>query len=240
MSEQIAPLNKEKHAQTKVKQSSTFSHVAGQHLVPVVIHEYVPVSAQLPIIFVRETQDSERFVSCTLMGLTPGENLYVGEGNWDEPYVPLALRNYPFSIAKADEEGKELLVCIDEASELVGDEGEALFDEKGEQTEFLKNRTEQTGRFIENMQITANFVKFLQDKDLLVSNDLSVKLESGQNFNINGIFRIDEEKLAKMTAEEFEEIRKQGVLPAIYAHLNSLQQIQRVARKKMLSLKAAN
>ncbi|WP_438865439.1 SapC family protein [Neptunicella sp.] len=240
MNEKIVPLNKEQHAKTRIKASTNFAHGAGQHLIPVVIHEYVQVSSELPIIFVKESPESERFISCTLMGLSQGENLYCGGDTWDEPYVPAALRNYPLSIAKADAEGKELLVCVDESSNLVNKkEGELLFDAKGEQTDFLKKRTEQTGRFIENMQITANFINFLKEKELLVSNDLTVKLENGDNYNINGIYRIDEEKLAKMDAKDFEDIRQRGLLPAIYAHLNSLQQIQRVARKKMQSVAKA-
>ncbi|MDN4501460.1 SapC family protein [Alteromonadaceae bacterium BrNp21-10] len=237
MSEKVVPLNKTQHANTKIKPSTNFAHAAGQHLVPVVIHEYVQIAAELPIIFVRESSESERFISCTLLGLSKEENLYCGGEKWDEPYVPMALRNFPISIAQTGKENGELIVCIDESSDLVSEtEGEALFDASGEQTDYLKQRSEQTGRFIENMQMTGNFIKFIQDKDLLVSNDLSVKLENGDNYNINGIFRIDEEKLSKLSAEDFEELRQKNLLPAIYAHLNSLQQIQRVAARKLKSL----
>ncbi|MFC6440079.1 SapC family protein [Bowmanella sp. JS7-9] len=230
--QKIVPLNKNTHAKLKIKSTANFSHVAQQHLIPVVVQEFIPVSSSFPIIFVKESAESENFVPVALMGLTKGENLYVNSERYDEIYVPAALRNYPLSIA-GDEEKGQFFVCIDESSELVNeDEGTALFNDDGSETEYLQKRRDFTGKFIENMQTTKSFMKFLQDNELLVSNDLTVKIDSGETFNLNGIFRVDEEKLAGLDEAKFEDMRKRGALPAIYAHLNSLQQVQRVAKRK--------
>ncbi len=228
----IVPLNKNAHAKTKVKNAANFPQVADQHLIPVVVQEFIPVSSSFPIIFVRENPESDNFVAVALMGLEKGENLYVSSEKYDEIYAPAALRSYPFSIA-SDEKKEQYFVCIDENSDLVSEEeGEDLFNAEGEETEYLTKRRDFTGKFVENMQITSGFVKVLQENDLLVPNDLSVRLENGQSFNLNGIFRVDEEKLNALPIEKFEDFRKRGVLPAVYAHLNSLQQVQRLAKRK--------
>jgi hypothetical protein len=59
-------------------------------------------------------------------------------GQWKRDYVPAYIRRYPFFLAKASA-GPNLTVCIDESYAGFGaDEGQRLFNDKGESTDYLK------------------------------------------------------------------------------------------------------
>ena len=49
-------------------------------------------------------------------------------------------------------------------------------------------------------------------------------------YTIDGVYTIDEQALNQLPAEEFNEIRQQGLLPIIYGHLMSLGQMSRLSQ----------
>ena len=61
---------------------------------------------------------------------------------------------------------------------------------------------------------------------------------ANQERNITGCYVINEERLNNFTDAKFNEIRQKGYLPAIYAHLISLSQIERLASLKKLPTEA--
>jgi len=64
-------------------------------------------------------------------------NLFLGRRQMAGSTCALNIQRYPFDIRP---DGEKLGVFIDENSKLIADEGEALFTEAGEPTDFLKNR----------------------------------------------------------------------------------------------------
>ena len=63
--------------------------------------------------------------------------------------------------------------------------------------------------------------------------------EQSPRYEIDGLFTIDEEALEKLSNEEFQELRQRGLLPIIYSHLTSLQQIGRLSRLQAQADQAA-
>jgi len=47
------------------------------------------------------------------------------------------------------------------------------------------------------------------------------------------LYVIDEKKLDALSDDEFNELRSKGLLPIIYAHLSSMHQIARLAKKQI-------
>lgn len=226
------PLHNEAHKALKVTASNDFSRFKAQHLIPVVVQEFAPLAAEFPIVFVKNS-DNGQFIPVALMGLKEGENLYCQTNEWHSPVTPLGFRNAPFSLAKASEDSNEATVCIDlDDPQVNSEDGQALFDDKGEQTEFLKNRSNALLELAQFSQQTTAITQYFAQKDLLVSQQLTVKLNE-QPLTINGLYLIDEKKLAELATPEFEDIRSKGLLPLIYAHLNSLQQINRLTMKQL-------
>ena len=114
------PIDKVAHKNVKLKPFN-FDILKEQHIVPLVAHELPTAAGQFPIVFVKD-QESGQFRIVAMLGLKPGENLFMQEGKWDATYLPANFRAYPFSLAALDEEGKNIAVCIDADSELVNEE----------------------------------------------------------------------------------------------------------------------
>ncbi|MCC5851498.1 MAG: SapC family protein [Alkalimonas sp.] len=229
MTTKIVPLSKEQHQGLRVNFKQPFAHIATEHLLPVVVHEFGPTAAVFPIVFVKNN-DSGNFQPVALLGLEQGQNLYLQDDQMQVSYVPLAARNYPFFLTPDPENDKQLTVGIDENSPRLGkDEGEALYTEQGEESELLQRAKQQLADFFDTSRATRTFVEKLTELNLLEGKTLTVQI-NGQKREINGLFLIDEKKLNELTDEQFVELRKQGYLAAIYAHMLSIQQVQRLTR----------
>jgi hypothetical protein len=231
MTDVIKPLHNVEHKDFKIKNGFNTDLVKDQHLVPVVAHEFARVANEYPIVFVKNNETGE-FQPVAMLGLEPGENLIVKDGKWQGAYLPHALTRSPLVLSKNPENEEQLFVGINESSDLVNkEEGNALFDEKGEETDYLKRRKEGLVSFVEFSQITAAFTQFLADKELLMPQTLTLEIK-GEKRDINGIYLIDEKKMNELSDEDFLDIRKRGFLPPIYSFLTSMPQVNRLARLK--------
>ncbi len=229
----VAPLHNEKHSQIKVSTSSDYSRFKAQHLIPAVAQDFATLATEFPIVFVKNSETGQ-FISVAMMGIKEGINLYCQDKSWSSPVTPLGFANAPLSLAKQSESGDELVVCIDEESPLTSNtQGEALFNGDGEQSDYLKQRSQALLNIAEFTQQTQAIAQFFANKGLIVQRQLSVKiLDQDEPFVINGLYLIDEKALNDLPSKEFDEIRSKGLLPLIYAHLTSLHQIKRLAIKQ--------
>ena len=121
-------------------------------------------------------------------------------------------------------------MCIDEASSLVNDtEGSPLFDENGEPTQVIEN----VKRYLSELQqmdgLTRNFCAFLKANNMFTPLNLRVR-ENSQVKNISGCYVINEERLNNLSDELFLEIKNKRYLPAVYGHLISLAQTERLVK----------
>ncbi|WP_168171400.1 SapC family protein [Lacimicrobium sp. SS2-24] len=228
MSEKIVPVDHAHHAKLKVDNKAMHTLFSNDHVIPVLVREFVGVAAQFPIVFVRN-ENSQQLHAVAMMGLKRGENLYCQDDKWSALYLPQSMRNAPFSIGPKSEGAEELAVCIDENHPLVGTDKEfALYDEQGEQTEFLQARSKAIASYINDTQQTMKFIALLEQHDLLSPRDMQIKMNNGEELTIGGILGIDEEKLSQLDTEVFNTLRQQGLLAPIYAQLFSMQQIHRL------------
>ena len=229
MFEQVVPVNNVRHAGKKVRTSNDFRFASKFHVAYVTVHEFARAAAIYPLVFLEADDD---FRPVALMGLDAGENLFVdSEGQWSGSYIPAIIRRYPFALSKAAEADR-YIVCVDEASDLLSDtEGAAMFDEQGNPTQVIENVKRYLGELQQMDTMTHEFSKFLVQNNLLTPLNMRVNAAS-QVRNITGCYVINEERLNNFTDAKFVEIRQKGYLPAIYAHLISLSQIERLASMK--------
>lgn len=226
----VVGLHKEKHAKTKISSVRPFSHIAQEHMLPVVVHEFVVAGAEFPVVFVKD-QQTERFQPVVLLGLASQQNLMLVDDKWQAMYVPRVVRNYPLVLVQEAPESDRLMVAIDEASERVNEaEGFPLFNDDGSESEFLTVRKQQMGEYVDYAQMTQVFMEKLKSLGLLKEQVLTVTINEEKR-NINGIHMVDDQKLNELSDETFLELRKLGYLTAIYAHLMSLQHTQQLVQK---------
>lgn len=225
----IVPLRSDVHGKLKVRELGTFEHVKSAHMVPVTAHEFARLGAEYPIVFVKNSETGQ-FQSVALMGLKVGENLFADGEKWKGVFVPGAVRNHPFVLAPAGENKEQLMVGLIEDSPVVSEEeGNALFEESGEESEYLKAKKENLVGYLESEQMTRAFVSVLAEKDLLTSQNVSVNA-GGEKINLGGVYIVDEKKLGELSEEDFADFRKRGFLPPLYAQLGSMHQFSRLAK----------
>ena len=231
MYKSLVPVNKARHEGKKIKQVQGFGFAADFHIASIMVHEFARASSLYPVVFL-EDKEQDSFRPVVLMGMDAGENLFVGaDGKWQASYVPAIIRRYPFALASAGEEGK-FTVCIDEGSDLISDtEGLPLFNEQGEPAEALENVKRYLGELQQMDAFTNEFCKYMVAHNMLTPLNMRVQ-QADQVKNINGCYVINEERLNGLSVDGFMELRDKRYLPAVYAHLLSLAQIERLMTLK--------
>jgi SapC len=231
MFKSLVPVNKARHEGKKIKQVEGFGFAADFHIASIMVHEFARAASLYPVVFL-EDKEQDSFRPVVLMGMDAGENLFVGaDGKWQASYVPAIIRRYPFALASAGEEGK-FTVCIDEGSDLISDtEGLPLFNEQGEPAEALENVKRYLGELQQMDAFTNEFCKYMVAHNMLTPLNMRVQ-QADQVKNINGCYVINEERLNGLSVDGFMDLRDKRYLPAVYAHLLSLAQIERLMTLK--------
>lgn len=183
--------------------------------------EFTEAAKEYPIVFAKA---GESIVPVALLGLRNEENLFVGDDDatWDARYIPAFVRRYPFVLAAAPDSQKQV-VCIDESyTGFNASDGEALFSEAGEPTQFLTKAMEFLEEYQRQYLRTETFLKRLEENDLLMTLNARVDLVNGKQFALTGLLAVDEKKLLQLDDAKAIELFRSGELAWIYCHLMSL------------------
>ncbi|HEY2660138.1 MAG TPA: SapC family protein [Caulobacteraceae bacterium] len=232
------PLDAEKHAKLGMKRIDTpFSFAAKQHFVPLHVGEFGPAGVSYPIIFA-----GENYSPLAVMGLQEGENLYVdNKGGYRAGcYVPAFIRRYPF-VGARDDQLQRTVICIDRDADLwTEDKPDVMLFENGEPTAFTKSCIDFCGQFDQDRTRTDSFVSMLRELDLFETKQTTFTPRDPKTGDaaapvlIAEYYAISEAKLNALPAEKFVELRDNGGLNQIYAHLNSLYGWDRIISESML------
>ncbi len=226
MTTNYIPLDKDKHSALKVNLKHNFSFAKDTHLAATTIREFAGIASCMPIVFVKEPNQGTLH-TIAMFGFEQGANLFFKDDKWQAHVMPLSIQRFPFDVRP---DGDKLGVFIDEKAEVVGEEGEALFTEAGEPSEFLKTRHQMLGDIANSEIATQKFIKELQDLELLDEVQLTIQYASGQKRNVTGLTIISEQRLNELSDEKTLEMKKAGYLGAAYAMLLSLGQLNRLVQ----------
>lgn len=226
MTTNYIPLDKDKHSALKVNLKHDFKFAKDTHLAATTIREFGGIASCMPIVFVKEPSQGTLH-TIAMFGFEQGSNLFFKEDKWQAHVMPLSIQRYPFDVRP---DGDKLGVFIDENSDVIGEEGEAMFTEEGEPTEFLKSRHQMLGDIANSEVATQKFIKELQDANVLDDVQLIIQYASGQKRNVTGLTTINEQRLNELSDEKTLEFKKAGYLGACYAMMLSLGQINRLVQ----------
>lgn len=218
----VVPLDRERHRELRLDWSERrFRFCAGAHLVPAVIDEFVLAAAHLPIVF---APGPARVTPVFLTGLFPGRSAAVtGEGAWSLGYVPAFVRRYPFILGEID--GGEPLLCLDDRSPLLRADGERLFAEDGTETNLLRTQIGLVRDYQDAAKRSEDFVEALGELDLFLPVTLAAKTPEGPEHAVHGLMVVNQSKLDQLPNDTFLKLRGPNFLPALYAHLASLNRL---------------
>ena len=225
--EKPALLDREKHRTRRVKPTGGFGFARKSNSLYLAGAEFSEAGKEYPIVFTRPPNG--KVVPVGVLGLRDQENLFVDtQERWMARYLPAFVRRYPFVLAEVP--GQSLAVCIDEAYPGLSDtEGEALFDDKGQETPFLKQTLEFLTQYQREYARTEAFCKRLQDNDLLKETNARANLRDGRSFTLNGLLVVDEKKLLELPDATVLSMFRNGEMHMVSMHLASLSNIQLLA-----------
>ncbi|MCE4555481.1 SapC family protein [Pelomonas cellulosilytica] len=224
----LVALNRDQHRHLKLAPpSQPFAFARGTNSVLIAASELPLAALDFPCVFV-EAADGHSLAA--LVGLRDHENLFVQpDGHWARgSYLPAFFRRYPFVLAEA--EGSDTFtVCLDRASPGLGtDQGQALFDDDGGETPWLEEVKRFLLNFRQEMQVSRDFANHLAALELLQDGVIEYTLD-GEKSTLRGFKTVNEAKLRSLDAAALQDLAARGWLGWAYAHLLSIQQVQRLA-----------
>jgi hypothetical protein len=221
---QPEPLSPEMHGKLGVKRmDGPFAFAKQGHAIPLTVGEFPLAAVTGPIIFVGDEK-----VPLAVMGLNAGENMFLQDNGMFEPgiYIPAYIRRYPFVFAN-DDAAQQMVLCIDRKAEFIVEGGDMPFFIDGQPSDYTKNCIEFCNNFEIERQRTMSFVALLKELDLFETKSATFTPANpdgtpGEPQKIADYFGVSEEKLNNLPVEKFIELRDNGALSQIHAHLISL------------------
>lgn len=185
--------------------------------------EFRQLQAHYPIVF-QKSADGTTFHPVALLGLQPGQNLFLGPAGWTADYLPLAIEREPFYIGH---DGDELVVHVDlDSPRLSRTEGEPLFLSHGGTTAFLERMTSVLLTIHQGLQATPAFIDALLAHGLLESFVVDIASPDGSDARLAGFYTIHEERLAALDGAALARLHEAGHLQAVYMAVASLSQLR--------------
>jgi hypothetical protein len=218
------PLNPQMHGNLGVNRTDKpYGFVANTNLVPLTVTEFVAASLSYPVVFVGDNR-----VPIAVMGLRNDENLFVTQDGAFrlDAYIPGFVRRYPFVFAQDPQEDR-LILCVDREAGFVSDKPDVPFFENGEPSAYTQSAVQFCNEFETERRRTESFVQLLKDLDLFdvreaVFSPTNPDGTPGQPIKLADYYAVSEDKLKALPAEKFIELRDNGALMQIYAHMHSL------------------
>jgi len=233
---QPQPLSPEEHGGLGIKQiQQPFGFMREAHAIPVTVTEFGLAASSFPVIFVGDER-----TPVAVMGIRQGENLFVTEdGRVDQDfYVPAFARRYPFVFA-SDENSDRLVLCVDRQAPMVTNQPEVPFFENGQPSKFTNDAIEFCKEFERQRRATLDFVKMIRDLDLFEMKSVTFQprdamgAESGPLQKVADYWAISEARFNALPNDKLLELKANGAIGAVYAHLVSLLNWQRVVQRAL-------
>ena len=234
------PLSLERHRDLGVKQiAAPFSFLKTAHAVPITVSEFGVAATCFPIIFVGPEK-----TPVAVMGVRQNENEYVDNAGQPDPdaYLPAFARRYPFVFA-ADPKSDRLLLCVDTQADMVSNQPDVKFFDGEEASKFTQDAIEFCKEFERQRRATVEFVEMIEKASLFEQKSVAFTPRDasgnpGATQKIADYWAISEDGLNALPDNKFQEIRNTGALAAVYAHMVSLMNWQRVIQRTLRRLAA--
>lgn len=212
------PLDPGRHGAMSLKRMTSFSFARETNSVPLNGIEFPFAMRHYPIVFTAGDQPSP----VAVLGVRTDKNLFVSEwGAWtDGLYIPAYIRRYPF-IFMEEGGGDRLVLCIDEASELLTNDTKRPLFADDKPTDVVTHALDFCTEFQAQHAATAEFARALVAHDLLVPNRADISLVSGEKLSLGGFRVVDEARFHALPDDVFLDWRKRGWLHLVYCHLMS-------------------
>ena len=194
------------------------------------VGEFAVASRDYPIVFA-SADGVSGFSPVIVLGLADGQNLFVDDqGQWAaDAYLPAFVRRYPFCISRIFTDGKpqtERVICV--ARSHVDPSGDTLYDADGVSTPQWASYEKLLSEFEKDLDFTAAMCERLAKLGLFSSFKFQIKQGDGTGLTLEGMYRINEARLAALTADQIKALVSEGLLGRVYTHLQTIENFTRL------------
>ena len=195
--------------------------------------EFRDIQSCYPILFAKDP-NTGGFLAVAVLGLESDQNLFLQGDRWDASYVPTMVQRQPFLIATSGKGGdKPPVVSLDlDHPRVSEDEGEPLFDSKGEPSEFLNQKIGLLDRLHRGLQHGNGFIDTLQQHQLLVQIVLDLAFADGGKKTLQGFYCIAEERLYQLKGDVLGSLNEAGYLQPVFMAVASLSRMRDLIERR--------
>lgn len=165
-----------------------------------------------------------------ILGFKSEENLYVQNNKWKATYLPLDIIRRPLQAYIP--EGSELnkgRIAINTASSLISQkEGSALFDDKGEASDYLKKMQTTFAQLMAGTTQTQQILEKADELKLIHSIDLNIEIPGEGKTVLNGLLSFNKEALTALKGDELQQAHDSGILQVSHLLLSSTLHLQKL------------
>lgn len=216
------PISLSEHGQRGWKRASGYGFARRIALEPLAIGEIPRVAQSIPVVF-RNHEGCWEPVA--VLGPVLGANVFVDtDGQWRGGFVPGGLRVYPFCLRP---DSGELGLWPGYATFPVGNEGVLSFYSGDELTPELQSVLGFLVRRSEEIAKAREVLTWLAARDVLVPWQMSGVDRPDDSRALAGLYRVDVEQLHRLEDTSLLGLLRAGHLPWVYAHLASLEHVER-------------
>ena len=229
MSVKYAPVNYEEHAQYCVADFLSSSMLQSSTHAPIVRSELLMAVSSFPVAIMRDDGRDE-YVLTVQFCLEASQNLFLKDGKWLGPYIPLDVRRRPFAVSAspntAGGDDHEILINL-ESDLLTTESGHHIFESEGDESLFFRRQKEILTAILAGQKKTRVLIDALIETDLLTPLELALSTDQGPR-RVTGLYGVHHGKFSSLTPSGVEKLHKLGVLQDCHFLLASYAQIQRL------------
>jgi len=239
----LVAVNNKTHRNLRVDPAKVELHGAKLNLIPAVIAEFTNLAVQHPIVMTKHSETGE-FVCTALFGFEPEENLFWKNRQWQGLYLPLQIQRQPFFIGDADDgmpkDAGDYVVCIDVDSPSVSEYSsvnsasnlQILFTETGEESLYFQEAKQSLAQLLQGEIDNTKLITALKKFNLIQTLSVEITFINEKSTRLNGLYTINQDKLAALSNEDIIELHQQNLLQSIYTMITSLGQLYPLVERK--------
>lgn len=230
---QYEVLNKEKHKQLRIR--TGYSAALGDAVKFAMTYpmEFRDIQSCYPILFTKDP-NTGGFFAAAVFGFASGQNLFLKDNGWDAAYIPATVQRQPFLIATRGEgDNDNPVVSLDlDHPRVSQDEGEALFDDAGDATDFLNRKIALLDKLHRGLQHSSGFIDALLQHELLEQIALDITFNDGDKTTVQGFYSIAEERLYQLNGDALESLNRAGYLQPVFMAVASLSRMRDIIERR--------
>jgi len=241
--ENLVEINNEAHKNLVLNPAKAEAHGANLRLIPAVVPEFTNLAVQYPIVLTKNEETGE-FTFAAMLGFDQEENLFWENNQWQGIYLPLQVQRQPFFLGKASEraskgDAQDYVVCIDTNSPMISKQSvesdpqlQKVYTDSGAESEYFQQSKQCLSHLLQGELDNAKLLDLLKQFDLLQPLSLEVTFVNEQRMRLNGLYTINQDKLAALTNEHVITLHKSALLQPIYTMIASLGQVYALIERK--------